>query len=99
MKEQKPFLNPNLTLNDLASALGISTHHLSEVLNQEAGKNFYNYINQYRIELVIEKLKQQDNNKILDLAFDSGFSSKSTFNAVFKLFVGQTPTQFKKSLQ
>lgn len=99
MKEQKPFLNPNLTLNDLANALGISTHHLSEVLNQEAGKNFYNYINQYRIELVIEKLKQQGNSKILDLAFDSGFSSKSTFNAVFKLFVGQTPTQFKKSLQ
>ena len=99
MKDNQPYLNPNLTLNELANAIGISSHHLSEVLNQEAGKNFYNYINQYRVELVIQKLKQDHNSKILDLALASGFSSKSTFNAVFKLFIGQTPTQYKKSMQ
>ena len=98
MAAEQSYLNPNLTLGELANGVGVSTHHLSEVLNQEAGKNFYNYVNEYRIEYVVNKLKQGDNRKILDLAFEAGFSSKSTFNAVFKLFLGQTPTQFKQSL-
>jgi AraC-like DNA-binding protein len=98
MEEHKTFLDNQLTLTRLAEAVGVSTHHLSEVLNQHDGKNFYQFVNGYRISYVCERLKKDPNIKILDLALLSGFSSKSTFNAVFKQFLGQTPSQFREEL-
>ncbi|MRX27442.1 helix-turn-helix domain-containing protein [Kangiella sp. HZ709] len=98
MQQDKPFLDSQLTLSSLAESIGLSTHHLSEVLNQQEGKNFYQFVNQYRVSYLIEQLKKDKKAKILDLALASGFSSKSTFNAVFKQFTDQTPSQFRKSL-
>lgn len=93
------FLDGQLTLSSLAVATGLSKHHLSEVLNRHAGKNFYEFINNYRVDFVRKRLADDSDKKILDIALEAGFSSKSTFNAIFKRFTGQTPTQYRKELQ
>lgn len=98
METNQTYLRSKLTLHFLAESLGVSSHHLSEVLNQQEGKNFYQFINQYRIEHICKELKRDSSQKIIDLAFSSGFSSKSTFNAVFKQLTGKTPSQFKSEL-
>ncbi len=98
MKTEQPYLDSQLTLTRLADIVGISTHHLSEVLNQHQGKNFYQFVNEYRINFVCQRLKHDQNIKIIDLAMTAGFSSKSTFNAVFKQFINQTPSQYRHTL-
>lgn len=98
MQMQKPYLDNKLTLSGLAEAIGLSNHHLSEVLNQQEGKNFYQFVNEYRIQHLLKLLEKDQSSTVLDLAMASGFSSKSTFNAVFKQFTGKTPSQFRKSL-
>jgi len=94
---KKPFLDPNLTLLQLASELGISTHYLSQILNEKFNLNFFDYINQFRVEEVKEKINDPkfDNYSLLGIAFDSGFNSKSAFNRIFKKFTNQTPSQYK----
>ena len=98
MQQQQSYLDSQLTLTRLADSVGISGHHLSEVLNQHDGKNFYRFVNEYRIDHVCQQLKTNPSLKILDLAMSSGFSSKSTFNAVFKQLTGRTPSQYRKQL-
>ena len=97
MKSQQAFLDNDLSLGRLSDAVGISTHHLSEVLNHEEGQNFYNFVNKYRIEYVCEVLSTDSDIKLLDLGLKSGFSSKSTFNSVFKKHTGLTPSQFRQN--
>ena len=98
-ESQALYLDHKLTLTRLAAATGLSKHHLSEVLNRHAEKNFYEFVNAYRVEFVCKRLTDNMNQKILDIAFEAGFSSKSTFNAIFKQFTGQTPTQYRKRLK
>ena len=98
MNQHQSYLDNQLTLTRLADAVGVSGHHLSEVLNQHDGKNFYRFVNEYRINHVCEKLKHDPSLKILDLAMSSGFSSKSTFNAVFKQITKHTPSQYRSQL-
>jgi len=98
MQAHQTYLDSQLTLTRLSEAVGISTHHLSEVLNQHEGKNFYQFVNEYRINYICEKMKNDKEIKILDLAMRAGFSSRSTFNAVFKQFVKLTPSQYRKQL-
>ena len=92
------YRDSELTLASLATATGLSTHHLSEVLNQYEGQNFYQFINSYRIADVCEKFDQQTSGKIMDIAMDAGFASKSTFNSIFKKFVGTTPSEYRRNL-
>lgn len=99
LESQKLYLDSQLTLSGLAEATGLSRHHLSEVLNKHAGKNFYEFINAYRIADVCVLLGQNSTKKVLDIAFEAGFSSKSTFNTIFKQFTGQTPTQYRSAFQ
>ncbi|MCJ8272271.1 MAG: helix-turn-helix domain-containing protein, partial [Psychrosphaera sp.] len=98
MRVHEAFRDSQLTLTRLAEAVGVSTHHLSEVLNQQEGKNFYQFVNEYRINDICQKMKADNAGKVLDLAMAAGFASKSTFNAVFKQLTGTTPTQYRKSL-
>jgi AraC-like DNA-binding protein len=98
MKTEQPYLDSQLTLTRLAEIVGISTHHLSEVLNQHQGKNFYQFVNEYRINFVCQQLKHDQETKIIDLAMTAGFSSKSTFNAVFKQLVNMTTSQYRRAL-
>jgi len=98
MYEQQAFKNAQLTLTNLSEALGVTSHHLSEVLNQQEGKNFYQFVNEYRVDDVCESLKKNQDSKVLELAIASGFSSKSTFNTVFKQYKGMTPTQYRNNI-
>lgn len=100
MVAEKPFLNPNLTLHELASELEISAHYLSQIINEKFNLNFFDYINQFRVEEF--KLKISDpkfeNYSFLGIAFDCGFNSKSAFNRIFKKFTNLTPSQYKAAV-
>ena len=99
MDREKPYLDSELTLKALAIRLSLSYFHLSQIINEDLKQNFYDFVNRYRVEEAKARLKSmqsKENRKItiLDVAFDSGFNSKSTFNLVFKKFVHMTPSQF-----
>jgi AraC-like DNA-binding protein len=100
IKKEKPYLNPELTMYQLAQEVEISRHHLTQAINEKLNKNFYTFVNEYRLEEFKERLinPEYKNLKMLAVAFDSGFNSKSTFNDFFKKTTGQTPSQYKKSL-
>ncbi|MFW8591967.1 helix-turn-helix domain-containing protein [Glaciecola sp. 2405UD65-10] len=96
--QNKPYLSHLLTLDNLASQLGIGARSLSSIINKHFGKNFFEFINYYRIEeskrlLILEENKSVTMLEIMDKA---GFNSKATFNTFFKKLVGKTPTQFRK---
>ena len=96
MQTEALFKNPDVKLKDLADELSISKHRLSQLLNDNLGKSFAQYINELRIE-ESKKLLVENNQFTLEvIGFEAGFSSKSTFYATFKKIVGQTPAEFKK---
>lgn len=97
MEEEKLYRNPELNLYDLSKATGLPGRSISEALNHELNKNFYRFINEYRVEEVKQKLKDPafDHLKILSLALDAGFNSKASFHRVFKSYTGLTPKEFK----
>jgi AraC-like DNA-binding protein len=98
ISENKPYLNPDLSLRDLANQIDIHPNHLSWILNQSIGKNFNEFINQYRIEAFKSKAKARENKHLTieGLAYESGFNSKTVFNTYFKRETGLTPRQFLK---
>ncbi len=98
MTDEKPYLNPNITLNDLASKLNISSHNLSEILNTQLNQNFFDFINQYRIDEVKTYLEdaRKDHLTLMSIALDAGFNSKSGFNLVFKKFMKITPSEYRQ---
>jgi len=97
---EKPYLDRELTIYDLSNQLKISRHMLSEVINEHMGMNFYNLVNEYRINEVKERMKSDEHRQltILAIAYDSGFNSKSSFNTIFKEKTGQTPSEYLASL-
>lgn len=101
MEEEKPYLDGKLSLNQVAEKLEISPNHLSQVINENLDRNFFDFVNGYRVALVKEKLADPANERftILAIALDSGFSSKSSFNEVFKKFTELTPSQYQKQLK
>ena len=101
MDRDKPYLNNELTLRDLAHKLSMSTHNLSEILNTRINQNFYDFINSYRVEEVKQRLEQGESEKysLIAIAFDSGFNSKTAFNTIFKKVTGVTPSQYRKQLK
>jgi len=94
MDENKPYLDPKLTLSDLALKVNISSNHLSQIINQYEQMNFHDFVNKHRVEEFILRAKTNKNFSILAHAYDSGFNSKSSFNIVFKKHQGITPTQY-----
>lgn len=100
MLKGKPYLDGEMSIYDLSEQLDISRHILSEVINEHMGMNFYQMINDYRVEEVKQRIEngEHKNLTLLAIAFDSGFNSKSTFNTIFKQQTGQTPTEYIKSL-
>jgi AraC-like DNA-binding protein len=95
-EEEKLYLQPELTLSDLATRLRTNTSVLSAAINQNFDKNFNDFVNQYRVEEVKRQLKNPDNAhlSLLGIALECGFNSKSTFNRAFKKFTGQSPKEF-----
>jgi len=103
MKASNPFTDGTLSLDKLAGQTGISKYHISETLNSYAGKSFYQYVNEYRVQFAIERMKYLTGKEvpvnILSLAYDAGFNAKSSFNRYFKEITGHTPSAYLKSLQ
>ncbi|MCP4976207.1 MAG: AraC family transcriptional regulator [Maribacter sp.] len=99
MKTDKPYLEKELTLYNLARMLGVQPNHLSQVINSMEGQNFFDYINMHRVEAAKDKILSLEfqNLTLLGIAFECGFNSKASFNRAFKKFTGQTPTEFKKN--
>ncbi|SHG28700.1 helix-turn-helix domain-containing protein [Chryseobacterium vrystaatense] len=98
MAEKKPFLNPSLTIQDISDDIGIPVRELSVLINHQLGKHFYDFVNTYRIENAMDILKDQTKNKvtILEILYEVGFNSKSSFNTAFKKHTGNTPTAYRK---
>ena len=101
MEEEKLYREPKLNMDMLAEKSNLSNGYLSQIINQKEGKNFYDFINSYRVAEVKSHLTdpQYDHYSILGIGLEAGFKSKSTFNAVFKKMTGQTPSGFKKSVK
>lgn len=99
MDEEKPYLDADISLPELSERMNIPSHHLSRVINEKLNLNFFDFINQYRVEEVKSRIHdpQYEHLSILGIAFDSGFNTKSAFNRVFKKMTGMTPSEFKRS--
>jgi AraC-like DNA-binding protein len=97
MQQEKIFINHKLSIEDVAFKLESNSKYISQIINETQDKNFYNFINFYRIEEAKKLLVLSENEKysILGIAQSVGFVSKSTFNGAFKRFTGLTPTEFK----
>lgn len=98
MRADKPYLSPEISLERLARRLSLPERTLSRILNQHFGKNFFEFINSYRVEQAKHLLCDPDKQHwtMLQVLAESGFTSKSTFNAIFKKQVGKTPSQYRK---
>jgi adenylate cyclase len=96
--ERTPYLNPDLSLRELAGQIEVHPNHLSWLLNNAIGKNFNEFINQYRVESFKVKAKDPSNKNLTieGMAYESGFNSKTVFNTYFKKSTGLTPKQFIK---
>lgn len=100
MKEEKPYLNPELNLSDLADALEMTRAQLSQVINSGFDKNFNDFVNGFRVAEFKEHLNKGKHKQLslLGIAYDCGFNSKATFNRVFKKLTHTSPTEFLNSM-
>ncbi|MFQ5650524.1 MAG: helix-turn-helix domain-containing protein [bacterium] len=98
METEKSFTDPKLTLAVLASRLAINSRYLSQVINENLGQNFYDFVNGYRIEEAKRRLTDPEKDKytIEAIAFEVGFNSKAAFYSTFKKQTKMTPSQFKE---
>ena len=98
--EKKWYLEPDLSLSKLSKMVGKSSQLISSVINEHARQNFNDFINYYRIQDAKELLSNIENEKftISSIAFDTGFSSLSSFNSAFKKFESMTPSAYRKQL-
>ncbi len=96
MKIGKPYLDPELNMKKLSKLVSIPSHSLSQIINDKLDKIFFDFINQYRIEEALKKLKdpKQQQKNIQDIAGEVGFNSQSAFNRAFKKFTNSTPSDY-----
>ncbi|EAQ42876.2 AraC family transcriptional regulator [Polaribacter sp. MED152] len=101
MNREKPYLNPDLNLSDLSKSLNLTRAELSKIINTGFGKNFNDFINEYRVNTFKAKLKSGEHQQLslLGIAYDCGFNSKATFNRVFKKITQSSPTEFLNTLK
>lgn len=101
MAEKSAFLNPDLRIDDLAKSMKANRNHLSQAINSHAGQTFWSFLNQLRLEEAQKRLvdSKYAHFTIEAIAFDSGFSSISNFNTIFKKQVGMTPSEFRANMK
>jgi len=90
------YKDTDVKLQSVAKNIHISTHKLSQLLNDNLGKSFNSFINDHRVEEAKRLLRENDQFTLEAIGFESGFSSKSSFYATFKKVVGKTPSEFQK---
>ena len=96
METERPYLAGKLTLPQLAKQLGVSSNHLSQVINEQLTSNFFDFVNGYRVEDAKRLLLTHLNRTVLEIALDAGFNSKSAFYKSFRQHTKMTPSQFRK---
>ncbi len=101
IKENRYYLDPELSLGSLAEKLGLTTHELSGIINSALKKSFNDFINEYRVRDVALKMQDPAYNRItlLGMAYDAGFNSKATFIRAFKQLMGKNPAAYKLELE
>jgi len=90
------YLNPDLTIDQLADLLEVNSKTLSQVINQSYEMNFYEFINKHRIETAQKLLLEDPKASVLTILYQCGYNSKSSFNTFFKKYTGTTPTAYRK---
>lgn len=100
MKSEKLFKESNLSLPGLSKSIDSPPHHVSQVINEKFGMNYFNFISMFRIEEAKSLISEAENHEmnISQIAYEIGFNSISTFNAAFKKFTDMSPAEFKKQL-
>lgn len=98
MIENKPFLNASLTLYDLSDQINIPSKDLSLLINRDLNQHFFDFVNGYRIRMAMDILKDPAKKAftVLEILYEVGFNSKSSFNTAFKKYTGFTPTEYRK---
>lgn len=100
VEKEKPYLNFNVTLGDLSQKTNIPLHYLSQVINEVLNKNFYMFINEYRVKEAMNMFAdaRYKNQTILEILYEAGFNSKSTFYTFFQKATGTTPSRYRKNV-
>jgi AraC-like DNA-binding protein len=100
MRTEKPYLNPSITIQQIADGINIPARELSLLINKQIGKHFFDFVNEYRIAEAKKILADTEQQKltVLEILYHVGFNSKSSFNTAFKKHTGTTPTSYRKSL-
>jgi len=99
MDTEKPYLDPEISLQKLANGTSFTEKQLSQLINQQVGKHFFDYINEYRIRDAKVLLKEKPSLTVLEILYQVGFNSKSSFYTAFKKETSQTPTLYRKSMK
>ena len=98
MSDKQPFLDPSLTIYDLSKELDLSTKELSLLINHDLNQHFFDFVNGFRIRKAMEILADPDKKEltVLEILYEVGFNSKSSFNTAFKKYTQLTPTEYRK---
>jgi len=98
MKVNEPFMDSSLSVYDLAKQINVPSRELSIAINHNLDKHFFDYVNEYRIKKAMEIFKNTTDEKltVLEVLYEVGFNSKSSFNTAFKKFTGTTPSEYKR---
>jgi AraC-like DNA-binding protein len=98
MQQSKPFLDPSLSVETLAEKINLPSSELSLIINRVIGQHFFDFVNSYRINLAGEILiaNEPQLKTVLEILYEVGFNSKSSFNTAFKKHLLMTPSQYRK---
>lgn len=99
METEKPYLNPSLSIRNLAEEIEMNSRNVSLLINQNLNQHFFDFVNEYRIKEAMAILKNPNKNEftVLEILYEVGFNSKSSFNTAFKKHTGLTPTEYRKT--
>lgn len=100
MAQKEPFLDPSLTIQELANQIDIPVRDLSVLINHHMDQHFFDFVNEYRIQKAMGILKDQSRSQltVLEILYEVGFNSKSSFNTSFKKHTNLTPTAYRNTL-
>ncbi len=99
VEKEKCYLEPELSLGNLSEISGIPSRYLSQIINQYKGKTFYDYINGLRVKHACNLLITDEKKTVLEILYESGFNSKTSFNTSFKKHTGLSPSEYKANFK
>ncbi|MBO9585488.1 MAG: AraC family transcriptional regulator [Flavobacterium sp.] len=100
MSEKEPFLDPSLTIQELSNQINIPVRDLSVLINHHMNQHFFDFVNEYRIQKAMHILRDQTKSQltVLEILYEVGFNSKSSFNTSFKKYTNLTPTAYRNTI-